>query len=200
MLLTRTTDPPHPVRRWSRWRVAVVAGVALLLGGLLAAPYLIRLEAGGPPRFSPGAAVTVPAYGTHILAYSYGAEFTVDVPLVNRGILPMTITRIRLTDEPLPLAETTSVQVDGQPLPLTLWPGESASVALRARFANCRFYHEREMQTMPGALVDGHLLGRPVTQTADFDHDLVVHSPMIVGCPNRTLTRDDDIRPRVGGG
>jgi hypothetical protein len=196
MLLTPTTDPPHPVRRRSRWRVAVVVLVAGLLGGLLGAPYLIRLEAGGPPRFSPGAAVTVPAYGSHILAYSYGAEFTVDVRLVNRGILPLTITRIRLTDEPRPLVETTSVHVDGQRLPMTLWPGESADVALRARFANCRYYHERELQTMPGALVDGHLLGRPVTQIAAFDHDLVVHSPMIVGCPNRTLARDDDIRNR----
>lgn len=195
MLLTRTADPPHPVQQHSRWRVAAAVLVAVLLGGVLLAPYLIRLEASGAPRFSPGAAVTVPAYGTHILAYTYGEQFTVDVRLVNRGILPMTITRIRLTDEPRPLAQTTSVQVDGQPLPTTLWPGESADVTLRARFTNCRYYHEREMQTMPGVLVDGHLLGRPVTQTAAFDHNLVAHSPMIVDCPNRTLTRDDDIRP-----
>lgn len=198
MLLTRTANPPPllPVQRRTRWRVAVAVLVAVLLGGVLLAPYLIRLDPGGAPRFSPGAAVTVPAYGTHILAYTYGDQFTVDVRLVNRGILPMTITRIRLTDEPRPLAETTSVQVDGQPLPTTLWPGESADVTVRARFANCRYYHEREMQTMPGVLVDGHLLGRPVTQTAAFDHNLVAHSPMIVDCPNRTLSRDDDIRPR----
>lgn len=191
-----SAPPQERTRLPRRW--LVLGGVAsLLIGAYLLAPSAARLDAGAPPRFSAGAAVTVPSYGdrgTHILAYTYGEAFTVAVPIVNRGVVPVTITEIRLAEQARPLVETASVTVDGGRLPLTLWPGETAAVELRARFDNCRFYHEREMQTMRGAVVSGHVLGRPVTTTAEFDHDLVATSPMIVGCPDRTLVRGDDVR------
>lgn len=182
-----------PARRW----LVLLGVVVALLGAYLATPHLVRLEADAAPRFSPGAAVTVPSYGergTHILAYRYGEEFTIGVPVTNSGVVPVEVTEIRLTDEPRPLVETTSVRAEGSPLPTTLWPGETVRIELRARFDNCRYYHEREMQTMPGLVVDGRVLGLPATASARLDHDLVAHSPMIIGCPDRTLVRGDDRR------
>lgn len=190
------TPPPERTKVPRRW--LVLGGMAsLLIGAYLLAPSLARFDADTPPRFSAAAAVTVPSYGergTQILAYAYGEQFTITVPIANRGVVPVTVTELRLTEKPRPLVETASVTVDGDRLPATLWPGETAVVELRARFDNCRYYHEREMQTMPGAVVSGHVLGRPVTAIAEFDRDLVVASPMIVGCPDRTLVRGDDIR------
>jgi hypothetical protein len=50
---------------------------------------------------------------------------------------------------------------------------------------------EAQVQTMPGAIVTGHVLGRPTRDVVDFDHAVVAPSPMIVGCPDRTLDRDE---------
>lgn len=180
----------------ARWFV-LGAVLLLVIGGYFAAPHLVWLTAGAPPSFSAGAVVTVPSYGergTHILAYEYGKEFTVRVPIRNSGIVPMTVTDVALTEQPRPLAETVAVTVAGERLPLTLWPGDTMRVELRVRFGNCRYYHEREMQNMSGAVVTGHVLGASAVATARFGHDLVAHSPMIIGCPDRTLVRGDDLR------
>ena len=71
---------------------------------------------------------------------------------------------------------------------------ETAIVAVTARYANCRYYHERELQTLAAATVETSALGVHATRTVPFDHPLVVPSPMIVECPDRTLVRDDDVR------
>lgn len=186
------TRPRRPLARW-----CVLGALLLVIGAYFAAPHLVRLKADEPPSFSAGAVVTVPSFGergAHILAYEYGKEFTVRVSISNSGPVPMTVTDVALTNEPRPLAETIGVRVAGERLPLTFWPGETLRVELRVRFGNCRYYHEREMQSMPGAVVTGHVLGASAVATAPFDHDLVAHSPMIIGCPDRTLVRGDDRR------
>lgn len=193
----REAAPERQVRRSRAWAVAMVVTVVSLLAGYLGLPFLAKAGTEGTPAFSSGAAVTVPGYdehGVHILGYQHGAEFTVGVTLVNRSPVPLDVTDVRLTDEPRPLVETVGVKLDGRSLPVSLAPGESVRMELRARFGNCRYYHEREMQNMTAAMVTGELLGRSVSVEARFDRDFLVHSPMIVSCPERTLVRGDDLR------
>jgi hypothetical protein len=168
--------------------------VALLAVAYLALPLLARLEQGVVPTFSDGAAATVPQFegsGAHILGYAHGEKITVTVPLTNRGPVALTVTEVRLTEQPHPLVDVLSAAAGGRPLPVTLSPGETVPVELAARFGNCRHHNERQVQTMPGAIVTGHVLGRPTRDVVDFDHAVVAPSPMIVGCPDRTLDRDE---------
>jgi hypothetical protein len=47
--------------------------------------------------------------------------------------------------------------------------------------------------------VDGRIFGESFSRTVPFERDLVVRSPMIVGCPDRTLDPDDDVRTVASG-
>lgn len=75
-----------------------------------------------------------------------------------------------------------------------LAPGESRVVVVRGSFANCRYYNERNIDLRTGIRVDYRILGVPSSQTVEFDKDLLVKSPMIVSCPERTVNREDDSR------
>lgn len=179
----------------TRGRWLLVGPAAMLAVAYSALPLLTRLDEAAVAKFSPGAAVTVPGFeaaGAHILIYEHGKRLTVTVPVANSGPLPVTIIDVRLSDDARPLVRTEAAER----LPVTLWPGRTAEVELTARFGNCRYYHERQLQTYPGVVVSGHVLGRPMRETVGFDRQLLVHSPMIVGCPDRTLVRDDDTLER----
>ncbi|HZN15167.1 MAG TPA: hypothetical protein VFB78_12915 [Acidimicrobiales bacterium] len=191
----------EPRRRW-RGRVALwLGGAALLVAMTLVATVAsVRISGTAPVGFG-GAAevVTLPHYGdggSHILNYAHGDLVTLTFPLTNTGRLPVTVTAVRLGDRPLSLLEPQDVVVGSARLPMRLDPGKSASVVLTAREGNCRYFHEREIELFPAALVDLEVLGVNLTRRVAFDHEIVVHSPMIVGCPDRTLDRSDDIRPR----
>ena len=183
---------------WLRW---VAAGGALLaalaVSGYLALPSLARFAGGIEPVLPASAHVSLPTFGergTDLLAYRYGESFTMTLPLVNDGLVPVTVTDVRLTDEPRPLAEVTAVTADDTALPVTVTAGETRRVELTVRFGNCRYYTERETQEYSGAVVDGSVFGRGMRLTAGFRHELVAASPMIASCPERTLRRDDDVR------
>lgn len=193
---TPARTPRSRVRR--RW---VVIGIvaALLVGGFFALPLLVRLGQDVTPRIDGPDGLAVEKYGaqgTHFVHYTHGQQFTVTVPLTNDGPLPISVTDVRLTDEVSPLVTTESVSTDAATLPVTIGPGDTVPVVLTARFGNCRYYHERAVQTMSGAIVRGDVLGRPFRELAGFDHPLAVHSQVILRCPDRTLVRGDDIRGR----
>lgn len=80
-----------------------------------------------------------------------------------------------------------------------LAPGESRVVLVRGSFANCRYYNERNIDLRTKIRVDYRILGVPASQMVEFDKDLLVKSPMIVGCPERTVNREDDRRKDVTG-
>jgi hypothetical protein len=194
-------------RRPARWRrtwvlaVGLVAAlvVALVIGAYAAVPHLVRFAPDAVPAIEGPDGLVVEEYGargTHFVHYTQGQQFTVAVPLTNAGPLPMKVTEVRLTDEVSPLVETRSVTVAGDGLPVTIGAGDTVTVELTAEFGNCRYYHERAVQTMPGAIVDGSVLGRDFRKLARFDHPLAVHSQVILRCPDRTLVRGDDIRGR----
>jgi hypothetical protein len=187
------------LRRPTRRSAPAVAAVAVALGvsGYLAAPSLVWFADGIAPVVPDDAAVSVPSYGergSEILGYQHAQIVTVTFPLTNEGILPVTVTDVRLTDEPRPLVDVTMVSGNGRRLPAVVFAGETIRIELRARFDHCRYYHEREMQTLSGAVVHGRTLGRVARGHAEFNRPFIVHSPMIVGCPDRTLRRDDDVR------
>jgi len=181
-----------PVRRRRRlWAGAVVG---LLLGGWLLAPYAVRIEA---PRLEldADAGLMVEGYGpagTYALDYRFGEQVLVTVPVANDSPVPLRVESVELVEPAYPLMEPVP---DGAVVePFTLLPGQSGEVDLTFKFTNCRYYHERANNAYEQVRVAGSVLGRPVTRTVDLAVPLVVHSQVILNCPDRTLVRGDDRR------
>lgn len=186
------------VRR--RGGVVVAAAVALLglsaTALLLWAPTTLELTAGRTTFSGEAEVVGVPGYGprgTDAVHYLDGATVDVSVPLRNDSPLPVTVDDVSTGAGVLPLLDVRSV--DG--LPLRLGAGEQGEVVLRAVLTNCSRYHERQVQNVDALRVSLRpalplTAGRTVS--VPLDRPLLVHSPMIVGCPSRTLDRNDDLR------
>ena len=142
-------------------------------------------------------AVTLGAFGdggSHVLVYAHGRSVRFSFPFENRGHVPVRVTRVRLGSHPRSMLQVEQAGVGPGRLPSTLRPGHTATIVVSARYDNCRYYHEREIESVPAATVDVESLGAVVTRRLAFDHPLIIHSPMIVDCPNRTLDREDDVR------
>lgn len=174
-------------------RVRVLLGVAaaaalLGAGGVRAAPAAAEL---GPvvPRFDGAVPVqTLPSYGVrgmHVVGYEHRATTQVELTLVNDGPLPLTLTSVALRGGIAPLLALRDVQG----LPLELGRGERGRVTATVQLDNCRFSHEREVENHDGVRVGFRVLGSAATRDVPFDRPLLVHSPMIVGCPDRLLDR-----------
>ena len=171
-----------------RARLAVassVAGVVAVAGAALAvtAPAVAL----GPPTFSGSPVVTVAGYGergTHVVDYRHGAVVQLAVPVTNTGRAAMTVTGASLGQGPTPLLEVT--RVDRVRVPA----GATRTVAVEAVLGNCRFFHMRETQSYPQLSLQLAVPGRTVTRSVALDRPLLVHSPMIVGCPDRKLGLD----------
>jgi hypothetical protein len=181
-----------PMRRARRaWR-AVMAVVVILAGVVcwVSVPsWGVRLPSEVPVTITGGARVmTLPelgARGSYVLDYVDGAAITVAVPIRNDGRFGLDVTGVRLTDEPRPLLE--QLAVDG--LPVHVPAGGEATIPIRARLANCAYYHEREVARYGAATLTYEVFGRRATRAVPLEHDLVIHAPMIVGCPNGKLDR-----------
>ena len=195
--------PPAAPRR-RRAAATVLAGALVLLGGAWTAlaawaPSTVDLATGAPEVTGEGPVVSVPEYGeqgTTVIAYRHGKSVEVTVPLRNDGPLPVRVTDVATGAGVFPLLEVRSV--DG--LPLTIGPGETGEVVLQAVLGNCRYYNERQLQLVTSLVVDVD----SVVPFADSRRTelplatpLLVKSPMIVTCPDRTLTREDDSRGDV---
>jgi hypothetical protein len=117
------------------------------------------------------------------------------LPVRNSGPLPVTVTSLDLGGGVAPLLAVRGVEG----LPLSLGAGETGTVEVTAELANCRFFHEREVQLYEDVTLGFSVLGRDSTRTVAYDSPLMVHSPMIVGCPDRKLNRQADDRTDLSG-
>ena len=170
------------------------AAVALLVvSGLNAAPGTARIAPLTPTFGGTAPQVTLPTYGLkgmHVIGYEHGATTVLTLPVRNDGRLPMTVTSLDLRGGVAPLLEVRAVEG----LPLSVPAGQTREVQVTAELANCRFFHEREIQNYPAVALGFTVLGRPGSRLVPFDRPLMVHAPMIVGCPDRKLDRQADNR------
>lgn len=193
-------------RRRRRVRVGFwVAGSLVLVGGGLAAALAsVGFEGPAPVRFVAGSeVVSLPTYGedgSHVLRYRHGGELAFTIPLENQAVVPITVTDLRFDTGPQPMLAIESVAVSdsdeagADELPFRIGAGATVEVTVTARYTNCRYYHEREIESITAVVVDASAFGVDTTRTVAFDSPFVIHSPMIVECPDRTLRRDDDVR------
>lgn len=187
---------PGSRRGGRRARLALAAGVALaglLAGVVAAAPAVVSLAPIAPVFGGDAVVTTVPEYGprgTHIVGYRHGARLTMELPVRNTGPLPVTVTGVSTGVSQLPLFTITAVSG----LPVSIGPGQTGRIALDAELGNCRYYSEREVQIVDGLQLTVRTLARPVDRVVPLDRPLLVPSPMIVGCPDRKLNRQQDIR------
>ena len=190
-----------PLQGARRRRGVVLAAVVVLVGLaatalLLWAPTSVALGSGRATFSGSAEVVGVPGYGprgTDSVHYEHGATLDITVPVRNDGPLPVTVEEVVTGAGVLPLLDVRSTTG----LPLSLQPGEEGEVVVRAVLTNCRHYHERQVQNVDAL----QLRVRPALPLAAdrtvglaLERPLLVHSPMVVGCPDRTLDRNDDHR------
>lgn len=196
VLTTPPVAPPvqAPRRRWLRpVLLAAVIGLVLGAGGVRAALSSVGFDPLAPAFAGTAPVTTLPSYGLkgmHVVGYEHGATTRLTLPVRNHGILPVTVTTLDLDTGVAPLLSVRDVAG----LPLSLGPGERGELVVTAELANCRYFHERQVQTYSGVVLGVDVLGRGLTRTVAFDRPLLVHSPMIVGCPDRKLDRQADDR------
>ncbi len=170
-------------------------GVALLAGAAfgVSSPSV----AAAAPSFAGVAVTTVPGYGErgmHVVDYRHGEVLMLSLPVANTGRVPITVTGASLGQGPLALLTVGTVATTRVPA------GETRTVVVAALLGNCKYFHERETQSYDGIELDLSVLGRSAGRTVRFDRPLLVHSPMIVGCPDRALNRQlNDRRDVVTG-
>ena len=194
---------PDASRGRSRALVALLAAGAvtmLVLAGFRAAQASVSFAPVTPVFGGSAPAVTLPTYGLkgmYVIGYEHGETARISLPIANDGPLPVTVTSVDLGGGVAPLLLVR--EVSG--LPLALGPGEEGVVEVTAELANCRFFHEREVQNFASFEVGVSLLGQERRRTVAYDRPIMVHSPMLVGCPDRKLNREADDRSdlvRVG--
>lgn len=172
--------------------IALVAALAGA-GAVRAAPAVVSLAPVAPAFGNEVPVATLASYGVrgmHVVGYEHGARTQVQLTLRNDGPLPMTVTSLELAGGVAPLLSLG--EVTG--LPLALSPGERGELTGTAVLDNCRYTHERQVETHDGVRVGFRVLGRSAVRDVPFDRPLLVHSPMIVGCPDRKLDRQADNR------
>lgn len=188
------TRPPVPRRVLLLTSGLLSAGIALLVVSLLSyAPSTVRIAAVAPTFTGTAPQVTLPTYGLqgmHVIGYEHGASAVLTLPIRNRGVLPLTVTSVDLGGGVAPLLEV----VDVRGLPLSVPPGATRSLEVRATLGNCRFFHEREVQNYASFRLGFSVLGQQGLRDVPYDRPLMVHSPMIVGCPDRLLDRQANDR------
>ena len=186
--------PPVPRRTLLLTVALLSAGVALLVTSALSyAPSLVRIDPVAPAFSGTAPQVTLPTYGLqgmHVIGYEHGASAVLTLPVHNGGPLPLTVTSVELGGGVAPLLEVGDVPG----LPLSVPPGATRSLEVPATLANCRFFHEREVQTYASVRLGFTVLGREGVRDVPYDRPLMVHSPMIVGCPDRLLDRQANDR------
>ena len=172
-----------------RLLVGTALAAALVGAGTVhAAPAAVELAPVAPAFDGAVPFRTLPTYGArgmHVVGYEHGATTQVSLGLRNDGPLPITVTALELPTGVAPLLSLGDVAG----LPQRLAPGERGELTAAATQDNCRFTHEREVETHEAVRVRFSVLGSSAVREVPFDRPLLVHSPMIVGCPDRKLNR-----------
>lgn len=180
-------------RRTRRARAAAVGGLLALVAGAWALAPQAVLVTDPVPSVPAADGLLVEGYGpsgTLALHYRYGEQMSLTVPLESSSVVPFRVTGVELVEPAYPLLEP----VGGPVEPVELGPFGDGEVVLEFEFTNCRYYHERANNTYEQVRLTGTSLGREVTRTVDLAVPLVVHSQVILDCPERTFVRGDDRR------
>lgn len=184
-----TQETPAP----SRWRRRAAIALVVAVGTWALLPTAVRLQPTVDVALAGDAGLLVEGYGAggaYFLHYRHGETVTMTVPVHNESPLPLTVTGVDLVEPPYPLIEPATGALDA----VTIAPFGTVQVPLTFVYANCRYYHERGTNTFDRAIVTGEVLGRDVVEQVHFAVPVVVHSQIILQCPDRTLVRGDDRR------
>ncbi|HWH32202.1 MAG TPA: hypothetical protein VNU01_05975 [Egibacteraceae bacterium] len=172
--------------------IVAVAGAALVAGtGVSGAD---ELHVDGSDRL-----VVLPRYGPNgsdVVGYRHGETVTVRFPLVNRGLLPLTVEAVEPFPIQLGLLVAEEIRVDGRALPVTLSPRQRADVTVTARFDNCAYFTERAINPYEHAVVRWRAAGLGHTTQVTYADALLVRSPTIIDCPGRVMDRSAKQRNR----
>lgn len=172
-------------------RAVLAAGVGVALVAGAAAAVTVPSVSVAAPTFSGATVTTIPEYGargTHVVGYRHGGVLRIALPVTNTGRAPISVTGAALAEGPLSLltvADVADVRVPA---------GATRTVVVEAQLGNCKYFHEREMQSFDALDLEVSSLGRSATRTVQLDRPVLVHSPMIVGCPDRELNRQANDR------
>jgi len=186
-------------------RVRLVAAVAVIAavagaGAVRAAPATVDLAPVVVGLGGPVASATLASYGErgmHVLDYQHDGRAELSLELHNDGLLPLTVTGLDLPAAVAPLLSLADVRG----LPLQLGPGERGTVTAAGVLGNCRYTHEREVEVREQLRLELRVLGTTTVREVPLDRPVLVHSPMIVGCPDRMLDRQaNDRSDLVGAG
>lgn len=183
---------PQAGTRTARRTGAAVLALLLVLGAAVAAVLTARPGFAGDLRADSAEQVNLPEYGAQgslIVRYRHGDSTVVDVELVNRGLLPITVTGVEPFLTKLGLATADRITVDGRPLPVTLHRGERAALSVHATFGNCEYFTERAIDPSTHARVTWTTLGVERSALIAYPRALLLRSPTIVDCPGRVLDR-----------
>jgi hypothetical protein len=171
----------------------VRATLALLSAVLVAAAIGLsvppRLVATAPLSLLGHARVAeLPAYGaggTTAVGYTHQRDASVELPVRNTGRAPLTVHGLEPFPELLGMVET----LHGDGLPVTIGPGETTTLSARVRFTNCEYYTERAVNRFLGGQLEVERLGATWTLDVAYPREVVLRSPTILGCPERSMDR-----------
>ena len=173
---------PAPRRRSRLAVVAAAAVVSLLLAvglGRAVASDVERVEISFPG--DPNAVVSdwgneevYGAAGSHVLLYEHGDTTQLRLPWSGGEV-----TAAQLGDDEHNLLTATGVTPTDDALLIDIVIG------------NCRYFHERAIDIYTEVRLT---LATGDTVAVPFDKPLLVKSPMLASCPDRTLDRGDDAR------
>jgi hypothetical protein len=170
-----------------RVTLTLVAAVLVAVAAGLSRPPAIEVAA--PLRLvGHDEVVELPAYGatgTTAVGYRDGRGATIELDLRNTGGVPLTVHDLEPFPELLGMVETEQ----GEGLPVTLAPGTSATVAAQVRFTNCEYYTERAVNRFDHAQVEVERLGATWVVELALPREVVLRSPTILGCPERSTDR-----------
>lgn len=178
--------------------MVVVGLAAVVVVVWLAAPGALLRLAPASLQFEDGApAAVVDGFGgpqgAYVVGYEHDTYMAVDVHLRNAGPVGITVHDVRLQLQAAPLLVPADSAAPG-----VIGSGDRGVAGVRVRFDNCEAYHEREAMLVEAVEVEARVLGRTVVEQVALDRPLMVRSPMLWQCPDRTIDRSDDRRPEGG--
>lgn len=174
--------------------VGVLLATAMLLAAWAVAPRALTRHGPVSLDFGPDAPATVvegfggPA-GAYVVGYDHDAYLDVAVAVPTRAPFGVEVVDVRPVLQDAPLLVPTDVWD-----PARAGAGEAVTGAWRLRFDNCEAYHEREAMVVDRVEVEARVLGRVVVEEVALDRPMMVRSPMLWQCPDRTIDRQDDRR------
>lgn len=197
-------------RRVRARRGALVVVLVLAIAGAAAAllRYQPLAQSGDLTLSTDMQAVTVEEFdmtGAHILRYADGGYVSYAVTLRNTGPLPVTVTGVALPEEserrllqPVAAGLATGGSPEAGQMqtlePVSLAAGEQQQIVVQARFDNCKYYTERAIETVDQQVITFRVAGVPRTATVHFERPLLVRSPTINRCADRTMDRSENQR------